>query len=216
MLSGSGHNSEQAAAEVLGYTQVSWENLSGIEPQPASLLKSWSELTHSERVAAVVLGYTGKVWDNESGSEQQPASFYKSWAELGSPLTIEIITGTPTIEIITSTPTTEIATSTPTTEIATSAPTTEATGHYVCWSVDKLYVVTSTQTTTYAVKCKQNMSAHTRMNSQKSFPKINSYSGLTLELFTFRNLKSLTMASKLSQHINLEQHRNAHHPKKEN
>ena len=36
MLSGCEHNSEQVAAEVLGYTQVSWENLSGNEPQRSS------------------------------------------------------------------------------------------------------------------------------------------------------------------------------------
>ena len=80
--SGCEHNSEQVAAEVLGYTQVSWENLSGNEPQPSSHKKSWSELRHSERVAAVVLGYTGKAWDNESGSEPQPASADKQWSEL--------------------------------------------------------------------------------------------------------------------------------------
>ena len=82
MLSGCEHNSEQVAAEVLGYTQVSWENLSGDEPQPSSHKKSWSELRHSERVAAVLLGYTGKVWDNESGSEPQPASAKKQWSQL--------------------------------------------------------------------------------------------------------------------------------------
>ena len=113
MLSGCEHNSEQVAAEVLGYTQVSWENLSGNEPQPSSHKKSWSELTHSERVAAVLLGYTGKVWDNESGSELQPASAYKSWAELKS---------------------------TTTTETVKSIPTAEATGHYFCRPVDKIYV----------------------------------------------------------------------------
>ena len=124
MFSGSGHNSEQVAAEVLGYTQASWENLSGNEPQPASLLKSWSELTHSERVAAVLLGYTRKIWDNESGSEPQPASAYKSWAELRS------------------TTTTKTIKSTTTTETIKSIPTTETTGHYLCRPVDKIYVVT--------------------------------------------------------------------------
>ena len=82
MLSGCEHNSEQVAAEVLGYTQVSWDNLSGNEPQPVSHKKFWYELRHSERVAAVLLGYTGKVWDNESGSEPQPASADKHWSEL--------------------------------------------------------------------------------------------------------------------------------------
>ena len=82
MLSGCEHNSEQVAAEVLGYTKASWNNLSGKEPQPSSSNKYWSKLRHSERVAAVVLGYTGKVWDNESGSEPQPASADKLWNEL--------------------------------------------------------------------------------------------------------------------------------------
>ena len=71
---------------MLGYTQVSWDNLSGNEPQPAPSNKVWSELTHSERVAAVVLGYTGKSWDNESGFEAQPASVDKQWAELSMPV----------------------------------------------------------------------------------------------------------------------------------
>ena len=78
----SGCNSEQAAAEALGYTQVSWDNLSGKEKQPSSIDKHWSELTDKEKAAAVVLGYSATSWDDESGSEPQPASADKHWAEL--------------------------------------------------------------------------------------------------------------------------------------
>ena len=36
---------EKAAGTLLGYTAASWDNLSGSEPQPALMNKSWSELT---------------------------------------------------------------------------------------------------------------------------------------------------------------------------
>ena len=68
---------EQKAAGVLGYTQVSWDNESGEEPQPASYDKFWTELTDEERAAAVSLGYTQAIWD-------QPAAGNKYWAELTS------------------------------------------------------------------------------------------------------------------------------------
>ena len=75
--------SEQAAAAALGYTQVSWDNASGEEKQPASTEKAWAELTAKEKAAASVLGYTAKSWDNDSGEEPQPASFNdKYWDEL--------------------------------------------------------------------------------------------------------------------------------------
>ena len=74
--------SEQAAAGVLGFTQVSWDDLSGQELQPSSVDKYWTNLTDSERAAAVVLGYTQTTWDNESGSEPQPASADKQWFQL--------------------------------------------------------------------------------------------------------------------------------------
>ena len=67
---------------MLGYTQVSWDNLSGQEQQPWSSDKFWASLTDNEESAAVLLGYTQKAWDNESGSEQQPHSSFKSWREL--------------------------------------------------------------------------------------------------------------------------------------
>ena len=75
-------NSEQDAAETLGYTQASWDNLSGKEQQPWSSIKYWASLTDNEKAAAKVLGYKQASWDNESGSEQQPASGAKGWAEL--------------------------------------------------------------------------------------------------------------------------------------
>ena len=77
-----GCQSTQAAAERLGFTQVSWDNVSGQEKQPVIEEKSWSDMTHDERVAAVALGYTGKAWDNESGKEKQPAYEDQSWTEL--------------------------------------------------------------------------------------------------------------------------------------
>ena len=78
----SGCNSEQVAAGILGYTQVSWDNESGKEQQPVSADKAWAALTQHERSAAMVLGYTRATWDNKSGSESQPASADKHWAEL--------------------------------------------------------------------------------------------------------------------------------------
>jgi len=78
----SGCNSEQVAAGILGYTQVSWDNESGKEQQPVSADKPWAALTQHERSAAMVLGYTRAMWDNKSGSESQPASADKHWAEL--------------------------------------------------------------------------------------------------------------------------------------
>ena len=80
----SGCNSEQKAAQVLGYIQVSWDDASGAETQPTSTDKHWANLTESEKAAAVVLGYTGTIWDNDSGSEPQPASAIKHWDELTS------------------------------------------------------------------------------------------------------------------------------------
>ena len=80
----SGCNSEQAAAGVLGYTQVSWDDLSGEEKQPVSSDKYWTGLTQHQQAAAIVLGYTKTTWDNMSGSEPQPASADKGWSGLTS------------------------------------------------------------------------------------------------------------------------------------
>ena len=69
---------------MLGYTEVSWNDLSGKEQQPWSSIKYWASLTSNEKKAAAVLGYTQVSWDNDSGSVPQPASAAKSWAELTS------------------------------------------------------------------------------------------------------------------------------------
>ena len=55
--------SERTAAQQLGYTQVSWDNDSGKEPQPASSSKKWADFTDVEKKAAVVLGYSQLSWD---------------------------------------------------------------------------------------------------------------------------------------------------------
>ena len=67
---------------MLGYTQVSWDNLSGKEQQPLSYLKFWTSLSANEKAAAVMSGYTQVSWDNDSGLEPQPAWDTKRWAEL--------------------------------------------------------------------------------------------------------------------------------------
>ena len=73
---------EQAAAAVLGYTQVTWDNESGNENPPASSNKYWAELNDQEKQAVMDMGYTAKSWDNDSGSEPQPASADKYWNQL--------------------------------------------------------------------------------------------------------------------------------------
>ena len=77
-----GCGSEQDAAQVLGYTQASWDNLSGREQQPWTSIKSWFSLTANEKAAAEVLGYNETTWDDKSGSQAQPASALKIWDEL--------------------------------------------------------------------------------------------------------------------------------------
>ena len=72
------------AARALGYTPVSWDDVSGKEVQPSSSKASWNGLTHDQRVAAVRLGFTGTTWDNKSGKEKQPAPMGKFWAELAT------------------------------------------------------------------------------------------------------------------------------------
>ena len=73
---------ERAGAIVLGYTQVSWDDLSGETRQPWAASKSWRAFTDNEKRAAGLLGYTETTWDNDSGSEPQPASAYKYWVDL--------------------------------------------------------------------------------------------------------------------------------------
>ena len=67
---------------MLGYTEVTWDNGSGKEPQPFSSGKTWGALTEQEKEAAVILGYTEIIWDNKSGSESEPVSALKYWSEL--------------------------------------------------------------------------------------------------------------------------------------
>ena len=74
--------SEQAAAALLGYTQTSWDDVSGKEIQPASSKKHWAKLAEHERKAAMALGYSPKIWDNFSGEETQPPADSKYWHEL--------------------------------------------------------------------------------------------------------------------------------------
>ena len=69
---------------MLGYTQASWDNLSGREQQPWSFIKRWSSLTANEKEAVAIMGYNETTWDDHSGSEPQPASYSKDWAELTS------------------------------------------------------------------------------------------------------------------------------------
>ena len=68
---------EREAAQILGYTGATWDNMSGEEPQPASSDKFWAELTDEEKEAAGVLGYTRLIWDT-----QPPPAGSKYWADL--------------------------------------------------------------------------------------------------------------------------------------
>ena len=79
-----GCQSEQAAARVLGYTPVSWDNLSGGETQPWSTIKSWAALTENEKAAAAVLGYIRPTWDNRGRFKPKPVAAMKTWSELSS------------------------------------------------------------------------------------------------------------------------------------
>ena len=72
------------AATKFGYTQATWDNVSGKEEEPTSAYKIWSKLTDDEKAAAMVLGYTPKNWENLSGKEKYPASASKSWSELST------------------------------------------------------------------------------------------------------------------------------------
>ena len=69
--------SERAAAQALGYTQASWDNLSGNEAEPASADKLWSALSKKEKEAVLVLGYSQLAWDNP-----WPAAGDKYFAQL--------------------------------------------------------------------------------------------------------------------------------------
>ena len=67
---------------MLGFNQVTWDNLSGDETQPDSWGEYWAHLTRRERAAAVTLGYNQTTWDNDSGSEPEPVSESKHWSQL--------------------------------------------------------------------------------------------------------------------------------------
>ena len=62
---------------MLGYTEVSWDNWSRSEPQPASTGKAWAGLTEAEKTAALHLGFTHEMWDNQS-----PPSVHMKWSAL--------------------------------------------------------------------------------------------------------------------------------------
>ena len=74
--------SERAPWQVLGYTELSWNDMSGKEQLPWTSIKYWSSLTANETAAAVALGFNESTWDNDSGSEPQPPSVAKKWSEL--------------------------------------------------------------------------------------------------------------------------------------
>ena len=65
---------QQQAATSLGYTQVSWDNTSGNEPQPASASAKWTVLTTQDKLAATVLGYTEQTWRTVSVTKKTPWS----------------------------------------------------------------------------------------------------------------------------------------------
>ena len=68
----------QQAALLLGYTQASWDNLSGKHKQPESSTKKWAQLTTSEKAAYTVLGYTETNWSKISESKTKWESFVVS------------------------------------------------------------------------------------------------------------------------------------------
>ena len=73
----SGCQDEQQAAQVLGFNRISWNDKKSKQEQPASMDKTWAELTGDEKAAVVVLGYTGKTWDN-----REPFVNHKFWGDL--------------------------------------------------------------------------------------------------------------------------------------
>ena len=67
---------------MLGYTQVSWDDETGLVREPLAARKPWFLLSTNEKMAAGLLGFTEIIWDNFSGIVQQPAAAYKLWSEL--------------------------------------------------------------------------------------------------------------------------------------
>ena len=72
---------EKAAAEVLGFNQVTWDDESGTERLPLPARLPWISLTFIEKKAVKLLGFKKNTWDYKSSSTL-PAAFYKTWAEL--------------------------------------------------------------------------------------------------------------------------------------
>ena len=68
------HPSQQQAAVLLGYTQVSWDNASGKEAQPASASTKWTDLSFAEKSSATALGYTASTWSTSSATKNTPWS----------------------------------------------------------------------------------------------------------------------------------------------
>ena len=54
--------------------QVSWDNPSGKEAQPASASKKWTDLTTAEKSSATALGYTEQTWRTVSVTKKTPWS----------------------------------------------------------------------------------------------------------------------------------------------
>lgn len=71
-------DSEQAAAKVLGYDEVSWDNLSGEVRTPLQARLPWAQLIFVQRKAAKLLGYSKGTWSTGTQTE----SSNKQWSEL--------------------------------------------------------------------------------------------------------------------------------------
>merc|ERR1711937_1014140 len=67
----------QQAAALLGYTQVSCDNVNGKQNHPKSTSKPWTGLTATQRAAAMVLGYAEQKWSKISHSKAK-------WSSLAS------------------------------------------------------------------------------------------------------------------------------------
>ena len=85
--------SEQEAATLLGWTEVSWDSATGTARQPAVMDKDWTELSTKEQAAARALGFTQTTWDNASGEEPEPAVRDKDWSELSGPSISDMLIG---------------------------------------------------------------------------------------------------------------------------
>ena len=75
-------DSEQAAAKVLGYDEVSWDNWSGQERLPVPARLPWGNLIFVQKKAAKMLGYKQATWNMRQSASTQPDSFNKHWSEL--------------------------------------------------------------------------------------------------------------------------------------